>query len=301
MTPSLDPQPARDSSPPGPCAASPWALPRRGWGQALRRAAGEAISDRIGLIAAGCAFWATLALFPALSTLISLYGLAFDPTTVEPQLGVLRDFLPPAAYALIAERIHTLVSHGSGALGLSLLIGIALALWSAATGTKSMISALNLVYRVRETRGVLRFQTIGLLLTLGAMAGTVLASELLVALPVAIDFLGLDAYARWLLRLGSFGVLVVFVGLGLAVLNRFAPARPTARWGWVVPGVALATALWLAASALFSFYVGHLARYDATYGPLGAVAGVMMWFWVSAYVVLVGAELNAALEGQGGR
>ncbi len=301
MPSSLDPEPACDSSPPGPRVDSPWALPRPGWGRALRRAAGEAISDRIGLIAAGCAFWATLALFPALSTLISLYGLAFDPTTVEPQLGVLRDFLPPAAYALIAERIHTLVSHGSGALGLSLLIGIALALWSAATGTKSMISALNLVYRVRETRGVLRFQTLGLLLTLGAMAGTALASALLVALPMAIDFLGLDAYARWLLRLGSFGVLVVFVGLGLAVLYRFAPARPAVRWGWVIPGVAVATALWLAASALFSFYVGHLARYDATYGPLGAVAGVMMWFWVSAYVVLVGAELNAALEGQRGR
>lgn len=281
-------------------ATSPLTLSRRGWGRALGRVAAEAISNRIGLAAAGSAFWGTLALFPAISILISLYGLMFDPISVERQLGVLRDFLPPGAFTLIAMRIHALVRHRHASLGLSLGIGTALALWSASTGTKSMISALNLVYGEREARGVLRFQATGLLLTLGAVAGAVLAIVLLVGLPVAIDFLGLGAYARTLLRLGSFAVLVVFVGSALSVLYRFGPSRKRARWHWATPGSALATALWLAASALFSFYVGHLARYDAIYGPLGAVAGVMMWFWVTAYVVLIGAQLNAELERQSG-
>lgn len=269
-----------------------------GWMRATRRVAQDTISDRVGLAAAGCAFWATLALFPAISILISLYGLMFDPTTVEPQLGVLRDFLPPAGFELIAQRIHALVLHERSSLGVSLGIGMVLALWSASTGTKSMISALNEAYKVKETRGVLRFQSTGLLLTLGGMVAAILTIALLVALPVAIDFVGLDPHSRRLLQVGSFAVLVVFLGLALSALYRFGPARIEARWHWATPGSALATLLWLAASALLSFYVGHLARFDATYGPLGAVVGIMMWFWVSAYVVLIGAELNAELEMQ---
>jgi membrane protein len=256
----------------------------------------EISSDRISLIAAGCAFWATLALFPAISMLISIYGLVFDPGTVEPQLEVLRDLVPPAAFSLIAARVHTLVSHGRGDLGISLLIATTIAFWSASTGTKSMLSALNLVYGEQERRGFFRFQAVGLLMTLGTIVGAILAVALLVFLPVAIDFLGLDAHARTLLRLGSFAVLVVFVGLGLSLLYRFGPSRDGMRWRWISAGSLVATLLWLAASALLSYYVGHVASYDATYGPLGAVAGIMMWFWVSAYAMLLGAELNAALE-----
>ena len=300
---SLAPEPRHDLADPhrlrrglGRLARHPAAIPLRGWRQVLLRTWREISSDRISLVAAGCAFWSTLALFPAISMLISLYGLAFDPATVEPQLQILHGLLPPAAFALIAERVHTLVSHGRGALGLSLLVSSALALWSAATGTKSMLSALNLAYEEQERRSFLRFQAIGLLMTLGTIVGGILALALLVFLPVVIGFLGLAAHTQGLLQLGSFAVVVVFVALSLSVLYRWGPSRETARWHWITPGSALATVLWLAASALFSFYVGHLASYDATYGPLGAVAGVMMWFWVSAYAVLLGAELNAELE-----
>ncbi len=253
-------------------------------------------SDRVSLFAAGCAFYATLALFPAISMLISVYGLVFDPATVEPQLDVLRDLLPPAAFSLIADRVHTLVSHERGALGISLLIGTSLALWSASAGTKSMLSALNLAYEEEERRGFFRFQAIGILMTLGAIVGAIAALGLLVLLPAVIDVLGLDAYARILLRLASFGMLVVFVGLGLSLLYRFGPSREGVHWRWITAGSLVATVLWLVASALLSFYVGHLASYDIIYGPIAAVVGIMMWFWVSAYAVLLGAELNAALE-----
>jgi membrane protein len=281
---------------PGRDAHYPAAIPWRGRKQVLRRAWREITSARFSLNAAGCAFWATLALFPAISMLISITGLLFDPASVEPQLEVLRGLLPPSAFSLIAERVHTLVSHGRGELGVSLLISTVLALWSASTGIKSMLSALNLAYEEQETRGIVRFQAIGLLMTLGAIVGVILAIALLVLLPVAIDFVGLDAYSSILLRLSSFGVLVVFVLLALSVLYRFGPSRQQARWQWITPGSLVATVLWLAASALFSFYVGHLASYDAVYGPLAAVVGVMLWFWMSAYVVLLGAELNSELE-----
>jgi membrane protein len=267
-----------------------------GWRQVLLRTWRGVSSDRVALVAAGCAFWATLALFPAISMLISLYGLAFDPATVEPQLEVLRGLLPPAAFSLIADRVHTLVTHPRGSLGVSLLIGTGLALWSASAATKSMLSALNLAYEQQEQRGFFRFQVIGLLITLGTIVSAILAVALLVFLPAVIDFFGMDAHARVLLRVGSWGMLLVFVGLALSLLYRFGPSRRRERWHWVTAGSLVATPLWLAASALLSVYVTHIASYDATYGPLGAVVGVMMWFWVSAYAVLLGAELNAALE-----
>jgi len=277
-------------------AATPTDIPWRGWKQVLRRTWREISSDRVGLVAAGCAFWATLALFPAISMLISLYGLVFDPRTVEPQLQTIRDLLPPAAFALIAERVHTLVSHGSTNLGLSLFISTALALWSASTGTKSMVSALNLAYGEVERRRFLRFQLVGLALTLCAILGSILGIAILVGLPAAVSFLRIPRYTTQLIQLASLTVLVVFVLLALSLLYRFGPSRRSARWHWITPGSLVATVLWLAASALFSYYVAHVASYDATYGPLAAVAGIMMWFWVSAYAVLVGGELNAELE-----
>jgi membrane protein len=280
----------------GRTAHQPLHIPWRGWKQVLRRTFREVSSDRVSLIAAGCAFWATLSLFPALSMLVSLYGLVFDPQTVEPQLENIRHLLPAPAFELISERVRTLVSHPSSTLGASLLISTAIALWSASTGTKSLLSALNLAYEEEERRSFLRFQAVGLLMTLCAILGAILGLAILVLLPAVISFVGLSAHHQGLLQFGSVAVLIGFVLLALSLLYRFGPCRRAARWHWITPGSLVATLLWLVASVLFSFYVQHLSSYDATYGPLGAVAGIMMWFWVTAYVVLLGAELNAELE-----
>jgi membrane protein len=280
----------------GRAARTPMGIPWRGWRQVIGRTYREISSDRISLVAAGCAFYATLALFPSISMLVSLYGLVFDPATVEPQLATLQGVLPPEAYTLIANWVHTLVSRGSGTLGASLLISTLIALWSSATGTKAMLSALNLAYEETERRSFIRFHLVGLFMTFCAIVGAILGIAILVFIPVVIDFLGMSAYAKQYLRAGSLALLLLFVLLSLSLLYRYGPSRSTARWHWVTPGSLLATILWLIVSVGFSFYVGHIASYDATYGPLGAVVGVMMWFWVTAYVVLLGAELNAELE-----
>jgi membrane protein len=277
-------------------AGQPSDIPWQGWRQVIRRTYLEIISDRISLVAAGCAFYATLALFPAITMLISVYGLIFDPKTVEPQLLVIQELLPPAAFSLISDRVHSLVSQGKATLGFSVMVSTAVALWSSATGTKSMLSALNMAYEEQERRSFLRFQVMGLTMTLCGILGAILALIILVFLPVAIEFVGLDAYSRILVRMASFGLLIAFVMTSLSLLYHFGPSRQSARWRWITPGSSVATMLWLAASVLFSLYVGHIASYDASYGPIGAVVGVMMWFWVSAYSVLLGAELNAELE-----
>ncbi len=285
----------------GRLATRPAHIPWRGWKQVLRRTLTEMVSDRISLAAAGCAFWATLALFPALSTLISVYGLAFDPATVEPQLQVLSQLLPPSAFSLIEARVHLLVSQPPGALTFSLVLSFLIALYSATTSTKSILAALNLAYDEAETRGIVRYQLTALAMTLCAVVAAVVGITVLVLLPLGLQLLEVPGDQKLLAQLGSLGVLLVFVVLALSVLYRFGPSRRKAAWRWVTPGSMVATLLWLVASAAFSYYVGTYASYDATYGPLGTVAGVMMWFWVTVYAVLLGAELNSELELQTAR
>ncbi len=298
--PDLDSQQARAL---GRTAEHPARIPWAGWKKVLMRTFSELISDRIGLAAAGCAFYATLALFPAISTLVSLYGLAFDPSTVEPQLRVLRDLLPRPAFLLISERVHTLVTQPRGTLTISLIISTLVTLWSSSAGTKSILAALNMAYEEKETRSFVRFQATALTMTLCAILGAALTVALLVFLPALLDFIprhfgfeAVEAGTQTLLRIGTPILLLLFVGLSFSLLYRFGPSRRSASWHWITPGSLVATVLWLLASTGFSYYVGHVASYDATYGPLGAVVGIMMWFFVTAYVVLLGAELNAELE-----
>ena len=277
-------------------AASPGEIPWLGWKAVLRRVAFKMITDRVSLSAAGCAFYATLALFPALTMLIFIYGLVFDRATVEPQLADLRDVLPPIVYTLIATRVHILVTQPSATLGWGLVVSTGVTLWSAVTGTKGIITALNIAYEEIERRSILRYQVETFAITLCAILGTALGMVLLLILPSFLDFLGSSPLRQTLIQVGSIALLVLFLMVGLSFLYRYGPCRTQPRWQWVTPGSLTAAVLWLVVSVLFSVYVTRLAHYDVTYGPLAAVAGVMMWFWVTIYAVLLGAELNAELE-----
>lgn len=277
-------------------AKHPFDVPWAAWRIIIRRTLAQMITDRITMVAAGCAFYATLALFPAISMMLFIYGMAFDPMTVEPQLQILKALLPGPGMALIDARVRQLVSHPPGQLTIGLLISLAITLWSAMTGTKSVLSAVNMAYGELEQRSFLRYQLVAFAITMCALIGAALAVATLVFLPVAFARLGLPESARGLIRSFSLLLLVGFVLVSLSLLFRFGPSRNRARWAWITPGSVVATLLWLAASWLFTWYVGAVASYDALYGPLGAVVAVMMWFYVTTFAVLLGAELNAQLE-----
>ena len=295
----------------------------RGVVQATLRAS---VSDRVALAAAGCAFFATLALFPAMSMLISIYGLVFNPRGVEVQVLWLHDLLPPAAYWLIADRLHHLVSQPPMRLGVGLGVSIVLTFWTAAVGVRSMLSALTIAYGGQERRGFLRFQLVSLTMTLVAILGGVMAIAILVGMPALFRFVTPWVWRMRVVHLASVLVLLGCAGLALGLLYRFGPARPhlarphlphphlphphvahphvahphvahphPARH-WITPGSLLALALWLLASGLLSFYIDHIAMFGLTYGPLGAVAAIMLWFFVTTYAALLGAELNAQLD-----
>ena len=279
-------------------ARRPSEIPARGWWAVLKRVMNEAVGDQILMVAASCGFYALLALFPAISVLISLYGLILDPSAVARQLEAVRDVLPPTTFELIAQRVQDLAATGSTKLSWGLVLGTLIALWSAMAGTKAMLTSLNVAYEETERRSFLRFNLVAFLFTLGALIGVPIALAIIVGVPAVLNLAlwWLGPLAAVTIRIASFLVLLGFVMLGLAVLYRFGPSRSDPRWRWVTPGSALAAVLWLAASLLFSFYVSNFGSYDAAYGSLGAVVVALMWFYISAFVILLGAELNAELE-----
>ena len=277
-------------------AGRPGEIPGPGWRAVLRRVVNEAISDEAGTAAASCGFYALLALFPALSVAISLYGLVADPLTVEGQLEGLRDVLPPSTYEMIAARVRELAAKGPTELSWGLALGLLVALWSAMSGAKAIINALNVAYEERERRSLLRLNLVALLFTLGGLLGAALALAVIVGVPAALPFTWLGPLAAAAVRACSFALLLGFTVVALAVVYRFAPSRAEAKWRWITPGSLLAAGLWLAASLVFSFYVSNFGSYDAYYGTLGGVVVAMMWFYLSAYAVILGAELNAELE-----
>ena len=255
-----------------------------------------ASTDDVSLAAAGCAFYATLSLFPAISILISVYGLVFDPESVVPHLTVLKNLLPPPAFALIESRVLQLLAQPRGHLSFGLGIAFLLSFFSSASASKAVLSAVNVAYDVTGQRGFFKFQAIGLAMTLCAVVCAMLAAVVLIVLPPVIRFAGLSLIDSILIQAASFGLVVGFFALGLGLLYARGPARTRPAGARVVPGTVLATLVWLISSWLLSMYVGRLASFDATYGSIGAVVGIMLWFYISAYAALLGAELNALLE-----
>jgi membrane protein len=264
--------------------------------RALVSAGRATASQRVSLVAAGCAFYATLALFPTITMLISLYGLAYNPDTVQPQLHYLQSFMPPAAFSLISDRIQSVVAQPARGLGISFVVSLLISLWSSSTGTKSVLNALTLAYNETEQRGIIKFQLIALGMTLVAVIGAALAIGILVLIPIAIAFIGLSGYAKILVALLSFAAMIAFVLVALGLLYRFGPAGSGRTF--YAPGAGIATLVWLLGSWAFGLYVGNFAAYSATYGPLATLIGLMMWFYLTAYVVLFGAEVNAALDSE---
>jgi membrane protein len=277
-------------------AGRPGEIPGRGWLAVLRRVANDAISDEAGAAAASCGFYALLALFPTISVAVSLYGLVADPLAVEGQLEGLRGVLPTSTYELIAARVRELAAKGPTELSWGLALGLPVALWSAMNGAKSIIAALNVAYQERERRSFLNLNLVALLFTLGGIVGVAVALAVIVGVPAALPFTWLGPLASAAVRACSFALLLGFTVVALAVLYRFAPSRAEARWRWITPGSLLAAGLWLLTSLAFSFYVSNFGSYDAYYGTLGGVVVALLWFYISAYAVILGAELNAELE-----
>ena len=282
-------------------ARRPRDIPRTGWGDILWRTKAEASNDNLSIVSAGVAFYLLLSLVPALAAVLSIYGLVADPATVEQQIASLGQLLPSQAQELIAGQLERIASGSQAGLGLGAAVGLLLTLWSTAKGMKALIIALNISYDEQESRGFIKLNLVALGLTVLCVLIGLLALAAIIVLPALLGNLGLGEMLRGWINWLRWPVLAVALMVGLAVVYRYAPDRSRPHWRWVSWGAVLATVLWLLASAGFSLYVRYFGSYNETYGSLGAVVILMMWFFISAYIVLLGAELNAESEHQTAR
>jgi membrane protein len=282
----------------GRLASSPGDFPARGWADIALRVMWSIPADRVLATAGSVAFFALLAVFPAVAVVVSLYGLFADASTIGDHLAQLDGILPDGILVLIREQIVAITSKQTQTLSIAVLVSFGIALWSANSGTGALFDALNVVYGETEKRTLLRFYVSTFLFTIGAAVFVLIAIAGVVVLPVALKFIGVSWSAEMVVRIMRWPILLVFVVLGLATVYRFGPSRQLARWRWVTVGSAAAALLWVGASMLFSWYVSSFDSYNRIYGSLGAGVGFMVWIWVSVVIVLAGAELNAEMEHQ---
>jgi membrane protein len=235
-----------------------------------------------------------------LSAIVSLFGLAADPHTVQQQLAHTAGILPQDATNLISEQLNTMAANPSK-LGLGLVISVGIALWTARSGTGMIMTALNIAYDEKETRNFIWFNIHAFALTAGLVLFGIVSIAFVAVLPAVMSFLDLPASWSIVIQVVRWAALAVLVVLALAILYRFGPSRAKPRWQWVSWGALVAAVLWLAASAAFSYYVSNFGGYNKTYGSLAAVVIVLLWFYITAYVILIGAELNAEMEHQTAR
>jgi membrane protein len=253
--------------------------------------------DRVLAVAAGVAFYGLLAVFPAVGAVVSLYGLVADGATISDHLNSLGSLLPGGAIEVVGDQIKRVASAGGGTLSFSFLVGLAIALWGANAGVSAMFDAINVAYGAKDERSLLRFYAMTLAFTAGAIVFVLLALAAMVVLPISFHYFGIDQALEAALRFGRWPLIWLVVAFGLALLYRFGPTDSLdPKWHWITWGSATASLLWLAASALFSWYATNFGSYNATYGSLGAAIGFMTWMWISAAVFILGAELNAEIE-----
>lgn len=264
--------------------------------RAVFLAVGKQIANNnLGLVAAGVAFYSMLSVFPALAALIAILSLVADPAVVIVQLQEIRGLMPDAVYTILNKQIVTLVSASSGTLGWAGAVSLGVALWSARAGVGAMMHGLNLVY-AQKGRSSIKHYLRALLLTVSLLGVGVVSLLTIVVTPIVLSFFPLGMLASFTIELLRWAIAIVVIFGGIGMLYRFGPNRKGIRIGWLTPGAVMAGTSWAVMSIAFSFYVAHFGNYNEVYGSIGAVIAMLIWLWISSFLVLLGAALNAEIE-----
>ncbi|MEL6197334.1 MAG: YihY/virulence factor BrkB family protein [Pseudomonadota bacterium] len=272
---------------------------RLGWRDWLAVAKGtfrEMGENELSLIAAGVAFYGFLAIFPMLAALVALYGFLLDPADIQRQIDMLEDYAPPGAFRIIESQLSQLMAAGQRQLGFTSLISLVLLLWTARAGVGALIRGLNIVFKVTDKRGIIAAYAVAYGMTLLLVVVAVLAIATVVILPGLLAAFPPNEVTTLVLQFFRWPVMLGALLLALGLLYRFGPDEARPRFAWFSVGAILAIVLWLGASAGFSYYVRNFGNYNETYGALGAVVGLLMWFYLTALIILLGGEINAQIE-----
>ena len=268
----------------------------RDWKEIAKRVFKALNDDRLLAVAAGIVFYGLLAFFPAITALVSIYGLVTDPATIREHMSLVSGLLPEGGLDIMREQVERILAKGGAQLSFGFVAGTLMAIWSTNAGMKAMMDALNVIYNVPEERSFIRLNAVSLALTVGGIVMLLLAIGTVVLFPLILKAVGLGGWSDSFAALLRWPILFGGVIFGLAVLYRFGPSPRGVPWRWITPGSLLATILWVIGSGALSYYLSNFGNYDATYGSLGAAIGLMMWMWMSSIVILLGAQLNDTLD-----
>lgn len=282
-------------------ALHPSQIDVKGWRDIALRVKCAITKDNLGLIAAGVAFYFFLAIFPMIAAFLSVYGLIFDSAEARAHVTALSGVLPGEARSILAQQTEQLTSGSESALGFGALISILLALWSARKGTTAMTIAMNIAYKEEGSRGFIRKMLVDFSLTLGLIIFFTISLAIVAVAPIVLQLLGPGPNVELALDILRWPILGLIAVLALSVMYRFGPDRQAAKWRWLMPGALLAVIVWLITSGLFSWYVSSFGDYNKTYGSVGAVITLLFWFYLTAYIFILGAELNSEMEHQTSR
>ena len=283
----------------GRSAQSPWQIPATGWWDILKRTWKESSEDNIGLIAAGVAFYAFLALIPMLLAIVLVYGLAAEPATVMRDMQQLVTLVPAGAANTIGDMLMTAVQGSDGKKGVGLLVALAVALFGARNAVGAIISALNVAYEENEKRGTIHLAILAIGMTAAAVVVAVLGVLAITAMAALGDIL--PEAGPLLVTVGkvaSYAVLALVGAAGAATLYRYGPSRERAKWSWITPGSLFAATAWLVLTLGFGAYVSNFGNYEKSYGSIAGVIVLLTWIYLCNYALLVGAELNSEIEHQ---
>ncbi|MFD2739143.1 YihY/virulence factor BrkB family protein [Sulfitobacter aestuarii] len=279
-------------------AETPLEIPARGWKDIALRLKDEIADDHVGLIAAGVAFYGLMALFPAITAMLAIGGLMIEPNQIVEQLSTFSAVVPQEVMTIITDQATAVAGSREGGLGLTAVIGLLIAIYSASKGMTSLIEGMNVAYDEEEERGFFHKTALTLGLTLLLIFGLLVGLGATIAVPSAIALISADPLMEILGTLLVWTLLVVLTMFGLAMLYRYGPSRDSPEFKWISPGALLACLFWIIGSAGFAFYVGNFGSYNESFGTLAGVVVLLMWFWISAFIVLLGAEFNAEMEAQ---
>jgi membrane protein len=278
-------------------ADEPTEIPARGWKEIFWRVSAQIGEDRVLAVAAGVTFYALLAIFPAITALVSVYGLFSDPSSIQRHLATVSAFMPGGAIDIIGEQVQRIASEKSG-LSFAFALGLATSIWSANAGMKALFDALNVAYGEKEKRGFIALNATSLAFTAGMLIFAVVALAAAVGVPIVLAWFPLGTWLSLALNWLRWPLLLVLLALALALLYRFGPTLKKPQWRWISVGSAFASITWVIASAAFSYYAANFGSYNKTYGTLGAAIGFMTWIWISVIVIMIGAEINSEVEAQ---
>ena len=289
---------ARDT--PGGTALSPLQMPPGAWWAIAKRIYVMNDLNNLALLAAGVAFFAFLAFVPLIAVIVLLYGLIADPATVAGSLDLLTDVVPVEVLTIVREQLLQIVTAKTAQQGLGLVLALLFSTYGAMRAATAMMRALNIIYQEHETRGFFRTTWVAVTITLG-MAGIAIVGLVSISLfSYARNFLAgyIGSGALLLVQIMTWVVAAMLVSVTFAIFFRFAPDRRAAKWRWLTLGSVASTVLWLLITVGFGFYASNISDYNATYGSLAAIVIFLMWLFLSAYAVLIGAEINAETERQ---